>query len=216
MRRAVITVPAVLVALAARRVLEHPAAAVLAAAADAVTPAGAQAATAAFGARPGTRPRDAALPFAWSTAATIEPWVEGREFFPRILADVEAATSSVHILMFGWREGEIGMRLAALLERKLADGVEVRVIVDGLGSRPYWSAREMFTRPRGGGRGDRRQRRAAARQARPVPGRPAARPAAERARPRGPSQALRRSTGRSRGRAARGSRTTSTTASSTT
>ena len=48
--------------------------------------------------------------------------------------------------MFGWREGEVGMRMAALLERKLAEGVEVRVIVDGLGSRPYAQAREMFTR----------------------------------------------------------------------
>ena len=79
-------------------------------------------------------------------AATIEPWAEGANFFPRILADVEAARSSVHILMFGWREGEIGMRTAALLERKLADGVEVRVIVDALGSRPYGKARGMFTR----------------------------------------------------------------------
>ena len=47
--------------------------------------------------------------------------------------------------MFGWREGEIGMKMAALLERKLAEGVEVRVIVDGFGSRPYEQAREMFT-----------------------------------------------------------------------
>ena len=112
---------------------------------DAVTPAGAQAATEAFVARGATRPHDAALPFAWSTAATIEPWAEGVNFFPRIFADVEAAQSTVHILMFGWREGEIGMRMAALLERKLAEGVEVRVIVDGFGSRPYVQAREMFT-----------------------------------------------------------------------
>ena len=56
---------------------------------DAVTSAGAEAATEAFA---GTRPRDAALDFAWSTAATIEPWVEGVNFFPRIFADVEAAT----------------------------------------------------------------------------------------------------------------------------
>ena len=112
---------------------------------DAVTPAGAQAATEAFVARGATRPHDAALPFAWSTAATIEPWAEGVNFFPRIFADVEAAKSTVHILMFGWREGEIGMRMAALLERKLAEGVEVRVIVDGFGSRPYVQAREMFT-----------------------------------------------------------------------
>ena len=113
---------------------------------DAVTAAGAEAATEAFAARSGTRPHDAALDFAWSTAATIEPLVEGATFFPRIFADVEAARSSVHILMFGWREGDVGMRMAALLERKLAEGVEVRVIVDGYGSRPYKEAREMFTR----------------------------------------------------------------------
>ena len=113
--------------------------------ADAVTSAGAQAATEAFVARDGTRPHDAALPFAWSTAATIEPLVEGASFFPRIFADVEAAQSSVHILMFGWREGEVGMEMAALLRRKLAEGVEVRVIVDSYGSRPYEEAREMFT-----------------------------------------------------------------------
>jgi cardiolipin synthase len=111
----------------------------------AVTPAGAQAATEAFAAHGSAGTRDAALEFAWSTAATLEPWVEGDEFFPRILADVEAARSSVHILMFGWREGEIGMRMAALLERKLAEGVEVRAIVDALGSRPYRQARGMYT-----------------------------------------------------------------------
>jgi cardiolipin synthase A/B len=111
----------------------------------AVTPAGAQAATEAFVARGGARPHDAALPFAWSTAATIEPWAEGVNFFPKILADVEAARSTIHILMFGWREGEIGMSMAALLERKLAEGVEVRAIVDGFGSRPYEQARGMFT-----------------------------------------------------------------------
>jgi phosphatidylserine/phosphatidylglycerophosphate/cardiolipin synthase-like enzyme len=112
---------------------------------DAVTSADAQAATEVFVARGAARPHDAALPFAWSTAATIEPWAEGVNFFPKIFADVEAARSTVHILMFGWREGEIGMRMAALLERKLAEGVEVRVIVDGFGSRPYEQAREMFT-----------------------------------------------------------------------
>ena len=114
--------------------------------ADAVTPDGARAATEAFFARTRARPRDARLEFAWSTAATVEPWVDGVSFFPRILADVEAARRSVHILMFGWREGEIGTRMADLLERQLRAGVEVRVIVDALGSRPYGAARPMFTR----------------------------------------------------------------------
>ena len=91
------------------------------------------------------RPHDAALEFAWSTAATIEPWAEGSNFFPRIFADVEAARSSVHILMFGWREGTIGTSLAALLERKLAEGIDVLVIVDSYGSKPYDEAQDMFT-----------------------------------------------------------------------
>jgi cardiolipin synthase len=111
---------------------------------DAVTAAEAEAVTEAFVAREGVRPHDAALDFARSTAATIEPWVEGANFFPRIFADVEAARSSVHILMFGWREGDVGTRMAALLERKLREGVEVRVIVDRFGSRPYDEAQEMF------------------------------------------------------------------------
>jgi len=110
-----------------------------------VTPGGAIAAVEAFGRRPRVNPRDACLPFAPATAATIEPWAEGVEFFPRIFTDVEAAASSVHILMFGWREGEVGRRMAALLEQKLAEGVEVRIICDSFGSRPYKQAREMFT-----------------------------------------------------------------------
>jgi cardiolipin synthase A/B len=114
--------------------------------ADAVTADGAESATEAFRARREARPRDAALEFALSTAATLDPWVDGSSFFQRIFADVEAARSSVHLLMFGWREGEVGMRMATLLERKLSEGVEVRALVDGLGSRPYAQAREMFTR----------------------------------------------------------------------
>src|SRR4051812_33612066 len=103
--------------------------------AGATAPAGAEAAAS----------RGAPPQFAWATAATIEPWVEGESFFPRIFADVEAAGSSVHILMFGWREGAVGTRMAELLRRKLAAGVEVRVLVDRLGSRPYGAARAMFT-----------------------------------------------------------------------
>ena len=167
----------------------------------------------------GTRrsaPARAALPFAWSTAATIEPWAEGVNFFPKIFDDVEAARSTVHILMFGWREGEIGMRMAALLKRKLAENIEVRVIVDGFGSRPYQQAREMFTRPRCRRSADRRQRRLPTRPGRPLPRRSAGRLAAGRDRPGRSPQALRDRRRRSRGPVARVSRTISRTAASMT
>jgi cardiolipin synthase A/B len=133
-------------AIAHRRVLGIPQPACWPPGEDAVTAPGAKAATRAFAARDGASPRDATLEFAWSTAATLDPWADGEHFFPRILADVEAARSSVHILMFGWREGEIGTRMAELLERKLAEGVQVRASVDAMGSRVYGPARTMFTR----------------------------------------------------------------------
>jgi cardiolipin synthase A/B len=112
----------------------------------AITADGAQQAVEQFAARSDPGTRDVGLPFAWSTAATIDPWPEGKNFFPRIFSDVEKAKSSVHILMFGWREGEVGTKLTDLLLRKLKEGVEVRVIVDAAGSKPYGPAKPMFTK----------------------------------------------------------------------
>jgi cardiolipin synthase len=115
-------------------------------AAGAVTAADAQLATERFVARPGVKPADVGLPYAWSTAATIDPWPEGKNFFPRIFRDVETARSTVHILMFGWREGEVGTKLADLVVEKLKQGVEVRIVIDAAGSKPYGPAQAMFTR----------------------------------------------------------------------
>jgi cardiolipin synthase len=53
--------------------------------------------------------------------------------------------------MFGWREGDVGLRMAALLERKLAEGVAVRVVVDAFGSKPYTKAKAMFASLRSAG-----------------------------------------------------------------
>ena len=112
---------------------------------SAITSEGAQAAAESFAAR-GSKSGDVGLDYAWSTAASIEPWAEGTEFFPRILADLEQATSSIHILMFGWKPGEVGAAFTELLERKLTDGVEVRVLVDAFGSRPYGLSEDMYAR----------------------------------------------------------------------
>ena len=54
------------------------------------------------------RPRDIDLEYAPSTAATVEPWPDGNQFFPRIFDDVRGAKSSVNILMYGWATGTVG------------------------------------------------------------------------------------------------------------
>jgi cardiolipin synthase len=113
---------------------------------NAITSAGAQLATQRFVARSNPKPADVGVPYAWSTAATIEPWPEGKSFFPKIFVDIDKAKSSVHILMFGWREGTVGNELTNLLIRKLKEGVEVRIVLDAAGSKPYGPAKPMFTK----------------------------------------------------------------------
>jgi phosphatidylserine/phosphatidylglycerophosphate/cardiolipin synthase-like enzyme len=112
--------------------------------ADAITAAGAQAATEQF-TRGSPRPRDLDLDYAWTTAATVEPFAEGAEFYPRIVEDIQNATESVHILMFGWDSNEIGTELADVLKQKLAEGVEVRIVVDDQGSDPDGKNKDMYS-----------------------------------------------------------------------
>jgi cardiolipin synthase A/B len=111
--------------------------------ADAITANGAQAATEDF-VSGSPSPRDLDRDYAWSTAATVEAWAEGSEFYPRIVDDIENATESVHILMFGWDSNEIGTQLADVLEQKLAEGVEVRIAVDDQGSDPDGDNGDMY------------------------------------------------------------------------
>lgn len=111
--------------------------------AEAVTADGAQAATDAFVAGDPS-PSDVDIDYAWSTAASIDPWPEGSEFFPRIFADIEAAQDSVHIMMFGFNSEEVGSEMVDLLVDKLNQGVEVRVLVDSYGSRAFGAHEVVF------------------------------------------------------------------------
>ncbi len=56
--------------------------------------------------------------------------VDGYRIFPALLADIEAATRSVHISMFLFFRDPIGEELATLLEKKVAEGVTVRVLLN--------------------------------------------------------------------------------------
>jgi cardiolipin synthase len=77
---------------------------------------------------------DLAVPFAPSRVSSFELLVDGTSFYPRILDDIRAARSSVHVLQYGIRPGEVIDRFRPVLEEKARQGVAVRVIVDQLGS----------------------------------------------------------------------------------
>ena len=64
-----------------------------------------------------------ALGFSESRASDAEALVEGRTFFPRMLEDIAAASSSVHINQFGFRPGAVGEEFAEALVGKAAEGL---------------------------------------------------------------------------------------------
>ena len=87
-----------------------------------------------------------ALEFSESAASSTEVHVEGRNFYPPMLADVAAAASSIHINQFGFRPGVIGDGFAEALVAKAAEGVRVRLIVDRKGTDPEGSSRALYER----------------------------------------------------------------------
>ena len=97
------------------------------------------------------RRADLALAFPVSSAAAAEIFVQGTAFYPPMLDDIAAATSSVHINQFGFKPGVVGDVFAEALTAKAAEGVPVRVVVDNLGSGPEQGAREHYERLADGG-----------------------------------------------------------------
>ena len=92
------------------------------------------------------RKRDLGLVFDESVASPPEIHVEGRNFYPPMLADMSAASSSIHINQFGFRPGSIGDEFAEVLIAKASDGVPVRVVVDRQGSDPDRGSRGFYER----------------------------------------------------------------------
>ncbi len=87
-----------------------------------------------------------ALEFERSVASSAQLHVEGRNFYPPMLADIASASSSVHINQFGFRSGLVGDRFAAALIEKAQEGVPVRLIVDRQGSDPERGSRAFYER----------------------------------------------------------------------
>lgn len=90
--------------------------------------------------------RELALAFEESEASSAELLVEGRTFFPSMLTDIRAATSSVHVNQFGFRPGTVGDVFADALVAKAAEGVPVRLVVDRQGSDPERGSRALYDR----------------------------------------------------------------------
>jgi cardiolipin synthase len=95
-----------------------------------------------LGERP--RRRQLTLDFVPATATRWDLLIDGGSFFPSMLRDIEAATSDVHILIFGFKAGVIGNEFRDLLVRKVSEGVAVRIITEAAFSQPGLGSKEFY------------------------------------------------------------------------
>jgi len=90
--------------------------------------------------------RALALRFEETTASSAEVLVGGSAFYPRMLADIASASSSIHIIQFGFRPGTVGDDFAEALVAKAKEGVAIRLVVDRQGSDPERGSRVLYDR----------------------------------------------------------------------
>ena len=57
-------------------------------------------------------------------------------FYPKLMDDLRAAETSIHLQFFVWASDQVGQQLKGILLGKVAEGVEVRLLYDPVGS--FW------------------------------------------------------------------------------
>jgi cardiolipin synthase len=113
---------------------------------DAIRAETAAARTAEIVGRPRVRRVDLAQTYAPAIATAVDPLLHGRRYFPRMLDDIAAATDHVHLLIYGYKAGDIGETFLTALADRVAAGVEVRLSVDAIGSEVDFGSKDLFRR----------------------------------------------------------------------
>jgi len=81
---------------------------------------------------------------ATARASDVTLFHEGVDFYAALVEAIRDARHHVHLEFFIWDRGRIGTRLRDLLVEKAKEGVEVRLLLDSVGSREFSS---KFARP---------------------------------------------------------------------
>ncbi len=78
----------------------------------------------------------------------VRLFYNGEQKFSSLLKDLEDARESIHMEYFIYKEDETGKKIAEILKRKVQEGVEVRIIFDGVGcfNRMSWKFKRNFVK----------------------------------------------------------------------
>ncbi len=88
--------------------------------------------------------RDVAIAFATSDATSVEPLLHGTEYFPRMLEEIRGAQTSVSLLMYGYKPGDVADDFTDALIEALDRGCAVRLAVDAVGSEVRFGSKALF------------------------------------------------------------------------
>ena len=94
---------------------------------------------------------DLAVALAPSSVSSFQLEIDGQSFFPRILDDIRAARTSVHIAEYGFKPGQLADELVPILQDKARQGVPVRMVVDRFGSSVDFESKGIFDQLVGAG-----------------------------------------------------------------
>ena len=72
--------------------------------------------------KPSVEREDLAVSLAPTTSASVELYVDGQNFFPRMLADIQAAQSSVHFEEYGFTPGDVANQFVPALSSRRSKG----------------------------------------------------------------------------------------------
>jgi cardiolipin synthase len=111
---------------------------------DAITAEGARAHVESLAEKAALSRTDLAMTFAPAIATSVEPLLHGHRYFPRMLEDIDAARDHVHLLIYGYKPGDIGTRFLERLAAKVAEGVEVLLEIDAIGSEIDLGSKGLF------------------------------------------------------------------------
>ena len=71
----------------------------------------------------------------YTTGNSIETFISGEYKFERLIRDIRAAKNFIHIEYYIFRLDTLGKTIIEELKKKVDEGVEVRLLVDGMGSK---------------------------------------------------------------------------------
>ncbi|WP_061996518.1 cardiolipin synthase [Clostridium sp. ATCC 25772] len=79
----------------------------------------------------------------------VKTFISGEDKFSNLLEDIKKAEKFIHIEYYIFRMDGLGRELISLLNKKVDDGVEVRLLVDGMGSRGLRGKNEDYIKSLG-------------------------------------------------------------------